>query len=343
MFILGIESSCDETAFSIIERGEKNSVIVEKIKSQIDLHKKFGGVVPEIASRSHYEVLTELMNGVINRSGLEIDDIGLISVTNGPGLIGSLLIGLSFAKGLSYSYKIPLIGVNHILSHAESPFITGGDDIEYPLLSLVVSGGHTTLFYFKTKFDFEIVSATRDDAAGEVMDKVAKFLGLGYPGGPILDKLYEKGDPERFQFTIPKMSDGSDDFSFSGYKTAVLRRAASEGITKENKDMYDLISSFLNSVTDYLILKIRSGLNKFEVKSITVAGGVSKNSLLRKKLGVFSKEKNIPLYLPDSKYCTDNASMVAWMGYERFKTFPENDYENLYLDAYARKDFNTLI
>jgi len=343
MFILGIESSCDETAFSIIERGKKNSVIVEEIKSQIDLHKKFGGVVPEIASRSHYEVLTELMNGVMKRSGLKINDIGLISATNGPGLIGSLLIGLSFAKGLSYSYKIPIIGVNHILSHAESPFITDLNNIKYPLLSLVVSGGHTTLFYFRTKFDFKIVSATRDDAAGEVMDKVAKFLGLGYPGGPILDKLYEKGDPERFQFTIPKMSDGSDDFSFSGYKTAVLRRAASEGINKKNKDMYDLISSFLNSVTDYLILKIRSGLDRFEVKSITVAGGVSKNSLLRKKLRVFSKEKQIPLYLPDSKYCTDNASMVAWMGYERFKTFPDNDYGNLYLDAYARKDFNTLI
>lgn len=339
MFILGIESSCDETAFSLIERGETNRVVCEKIKSQINLHKKFGGVVPEIASRSHYEVLYELMNDVMLGSGMNPEDVNLIAVTTGPGLIGSLLTGLSFAKGLSYSHKIPLVGVNHIQAHAESPFITYGELIEYPLLSLVVSGGHTTLFYFRSKFEFEIVSSTRDDAAGEVMDKVAKFLNLGYPGGPVLDVMYEKGDPEKFRFTIPRMSDGSEDFSFSGYKTAVLRLARSKEIKVKNRDMYDLISSFMNSITDYLLLKVESGLKKFDVKNITVAGGVSKNTLLRKKLENFSSEKKIPVFLPDEKFCTDNASMIAWIGYEQFKNFPRRDYRNLYIDAYARSDF----
>lgn len=342
MFILGVESSCDETAFSIVERGDRNIVLAEEIKSQIDIHRRYGGVVPEIASRNHYEVLNDLLDGVIRHSGLKIEDIGLISVTNGPGLIGSLLTGLSFAKGLSYSYGIPVVGVNHILSHAESPFITSGDKIEYPLLSLVVSGGHTTLFYFKSKFDFEIISATRDDAAGEVMDKVAKFFNLGYPGGPVIDRLYPKGDPNRFRFTIPRMSDGSNDFSFSGYKTAVLRTASLEKIREESKDMYDLLSSFLDSLTEYMILKIGSALKDHEVRSITISGGVSRNSLLRKKIKIFSEKNRIPLFLPEPEFCTDNASMIAWFGYEQYTSFPGRDYRDEFLDAYARTDFNSL-
>ena len=179
MFILGIESSCDETAVSLIERGKTNRIIIEKIKSQIPLHEKYGGVVPEIASRSHLEVIDGITRDLLKDSGKTMKDIGLIAVTQGPGLIGSLLIGLSFAKGLAFSYKIPLVGVDHILSHIESPFITKMEDIEYPLVALVASGGHTSIFYLRSKFDISVFSSTRDDAVGEVMDKVSKFLGLG--------------------------------------------------------------------------------------------------------------------------------------------------------------------
>lgn len=338
MYILGIETSCDETAATIVERGVKNRVINEQIKSQIPIHSKYGGVVPEIASRNHFEVIDYLTKEVLCKTNLRTNDLDLISLTIGPGLIGSLLVGLSFAKALSFSNNIPLVPVDHIYAHIESAFISNST-IEYPLIALVVSGGHTSIFYQKSKFETKLLSKTRDDAVGEVLDKVAKFFGLGYPGGPILDKTYRDGDPNRFKFTFPKMSDGSDDFSFSGYKTAVLRYSKKENIKSETQIFKDLVSSFLHSVFNYLLLKTKLAIEKFDVKSVIIAGGVSSNSLLREKFRREFDHKDTKLFLPDSRFCTDNASMVAWLGYEKYIMFPEENYFDYHLNSYSRAFF----
>ncbi|MCK4835822.1 MAG: tRNA (adenosine(37)-N6)-threonylcarbamoyltransferase complex transferase subunit TsaD [Candidatus Aminicenantes bacterium] len=338
MLIFGIETSCDETAVSLIQRGATNSVIAEKIKSQIPLHAEYGGIVPEIASRTHLEVIDTLTESVLKKSKQKMNDIELIGVTQGPGLIGSLLVGLSFAKAISFREKIPLVPVDHIHSHIESVFIDH-PDIEYPLVALVVSGGHTSLFYQVSKFETQLIAKTRDDAVGEVMDKIAKFYGLPYPGGPILDGLYGSGDPHRFSFTIPRMSDGSNDFSFSGYKTAVLRYTRQHKLTRDNQLFRDLVSSFLYSVIGYLVSKTESAVKNHSVKSVIVAGGVSRNSLLRKKFKEAFQSKNIPLYLPSPKQCTDNALMVAWLAYETYMKFPDRNYFDFHINAYSRAAF----
>jgi N6-L-threonylcarbamoyladenine synthase len=338
LLILGIESSCDETAVAVVERGDKNAVLAEEIKSQIALHSPYGGIVPEIAARTHYEVIDLLARQALQKAKIDIDKIDLLALTAGPGLIGSLLIGLAFAKGLVLVQKLPLVAVDHIAAHIEAPFITHAG-IEYPLLALVVSGGHTSLFYQKEKFAGQVVAKTRDDAAGEIMDKIAKHFGLGYPGGPLLDTLYAKGDSGRFVFTEPRMSNGSDDFSFSGYKSAVLRQAQSLNIQHGSPEFFDLLSSFLRSLVDYLLKKTLSAVNKYPVRSLIVSGGVSRNSLLRSRFTQECAALGIKLYLPDQIYCTDNAAMIAWLGYEKFQAFPNLNYFDLYLNSYSRALF----
>ena len=338
MLILGIETSCDETAVAIVERGETNRVLAEEIKSQIPLHAKYGGIVPEIASRNHYEVIDLLTRRALKKSRRGIGEIDIAALTLGPGLIGSLLVGLSFAKGLAFAYRLPLVAIDHILAHIESAFITS-PGIEYPLVALVVSGGHTSLFFQPQKFQTEILAKTRDDAAGEIMDKIATYFGLGYPGGPVLDRLYPEGDPERFTFTSPKMSDGSDDFSFSGYKTAVLRYARNSEPRLADKPLQDLLSSFLGAVIDYLLKKTVSAVKRLNVKSVVVSGGVSRNSLLRKKFAAKCAEIGVRLYLPDPSFCTDNASMVAWLGYEKYLAYPNLNYFDFSLNSYSRATF----
>lgn len=346
MYVLGIESSCDETAVALVERGEQNRVVDEQIKSQISLHAKYGGVVPEIASRNHYEVIDHLTSEVLKNAGLTMGDIELIALTQGPGLIGSLLIGLSFARGLAFTNRIPVSPVDHIAAHIESSFIEN-PGIEYPLVALVVSGGHTTLFYQESKFETEIIAKTRDDAVGEVMDKIAKFFGLGYPGGPILDKMYSGGNPRRYSFTAPRMSDGSNDFSFSGYKTAVIRHPEVKGMVVGGQDFNDLVSSFLYSVVGYLLEKTRAAVEEKKVRSLIVSGGVSRNSLLRQMFtdtfaGSSSdsgSDKGIKLYMPSPRFCTDNAAMVAWLGYEKYRAFPGVDYFDPSLNVYSRALF----
>ena len=338
MYILGIESSCDETAVAVIEREEQNRVIAEQIKSQVPLHAQYGGVVPEIASRNHYEVIDHLTREVLKSSGLTIDQMQIIALTLGPGLLGSLLVGLSFAKGLAFANKLPLVAVDHILAHIEAAFIDQ-PDIEYPLLALVVSGGHTTLFHQKAKFKTEVLSKTRDDAVGEVLDKVAKFYGLGYPGGPVLDRIYKGGDPNRYSFTSPKMSDGSDDFSFSGYKTAAIRHPAGKIPDPENPEFKDLIASFLSSIADYLLAKTRAAVEKVKPKSVILAGGVSRNTLLREKFTQAFSEGPVKLYLSSPRYCTDNAAMIAWLGYEKYRCYPNINYFDSYLNSYSRSPF----
>lgn len=338
MYILGIESSCDETAVAVIEREDRDRVIAEKIKSQIPLHAKYGGVVPEIASRNHYEVIDYLTVEVLKQAGITIDDIQAIALTLGPGLMGSLLVGLSFAKGLAFANKLPLVAVDHILAHIESAFIDQ-PEIRYPLIALVVSGGHTTLFYQKSKFHSKVIAQTRDDAVGEVLDKVSKFYGLGYPGGPIIDKLYKGGDLNRYSFTFPKMSDGSDDFSFSGYKTAAIRHPAGKDADPGHQDFKDMIASFLNSIVDYLLTKTQSAVKNTKPKSLIVAGGVSRNSLLREKFTQAFTGSSTKLYLSSPRYCTDNAAMIAWLGYEKYRGFPNINYFDRYLNSYSRAAF----
>lgn len=338
MNILGIESSCDETAVAVVERGEQNCVLAEAIKSQIPLHARYGGVVPEIASRNHSEVIDILTGQALESAGMDLDGIDLIALTQGPGLIGSLLIGLSFAKGLCFANRLPIVPVDHIEAHVESPFIDHRD-IEYPLLALVVSGGHTSLFFRETKFDSRLLSKTRDDASGEVMDKIAKFFKLGYPGGPILDNIYSRGDNQRFSFTIPRMSDGSEDFSFSGYKTAVLKYAQRDNIRKDTQICYDLIASFLNSVVNYLLQKTILFADALKPRSVIVAGGVSRNTLLRSTFEKAFSQKGIKLYLPSPCYCTDNAAMVAWLGYEKYIAFRHENYFDPHLNVYSRAPF----
>jgi N6-L-threonylcarbamoyladenine synthase len=338
LFILGIETSCDETAVAVVERGDKNSVLSEQIKSQIPLHAKYGGIVPEIAARTHYETIDLLTTAALASAGLTINDMEIIALTLGPGLIGSLLIGLCFAKGLSSAHKIPLVTVDHLLAHIESAFIAKRQ-IEYPLLGLVVSGGHTSLFLQKEKFQTMVLAKTRDDAVGEVFDKIAKHFGLGYPGGPILEKIGAGGNPQTFPFTQPRMSDGSDDFSFSGYKTAVLRLAKTHRIRQETPELSDLIASFSESVFNYLIEKALRAANKHRIRSLVVAGGVSRNSLLRKRFAEACRQNDLTLYLPEAAYCTDNAAMVAWLGYEKYLAYPNMNYFDLFLNPYARALF----
>jgi N6-L-threonylcarbamoyladenine synthase len=338
LLILGIETSCDETAVAVVERGEKNAVLAEMIKSQISQHSPYGGIVPEIAARTHYEVIDLLTREALQKAKVDIENIDLLALTQGPGLIGSLLIGLGFAKGLALVRKLPLVAVDHIAAHIEAPFITNAQ-IAYPLLALVVSGGHTSLFYQKNKFASQVVAKTRDDAAGEIMDKIAKHFGLGYPGGPLLDSLYAKGDPGRFTFTMPRMTDGGDDFSFSGYKSAVLRQAQNLDIQPDKQDFYDLLASFLRSLVDYLLKKTLAAVDKLPVSSLIVSGGVSRNSLLRSRFTQECAVLGIKLYLPEPVYCTDNAAMIAWLGYEKYQAFPNLNYFDPYLNSYSRASF----
>jgi N6-L-threonylcarbamoyladenine synthase len=338
LLILGIESSCDETAVAVVERGENNAVLAEAIKSQTDLHAPYGGIVPEIAARNHYEAIDLLARQALAQARVGMESIDILALTQGPGLIGSLLIGLAFAKGLALARKLPLVAVDHIAAHIEAPFITHGG-IAYPLLALVVSGGHTSLFYQEKKFAGRVVARTRDDAAGEVMDKIAKHFNLGYPGGPLLDALYAKGDPGRFAFTAPRMTDGSEDFSFSGYKSAVLRLARDLDIQPGKKDFFDLLASFSSSLVDYLLKKTMAALKTFPARSLIVSGGVSRNSLLRSRFAQACAASGVNLYLPEPVYCTDNAAMVAWLGYERYLAYPNLNYFDLYLNSYSRALF----
>jgi N6-L-threonylcarbamoyladenine synthase len=335
MLILGIESSCDETAVALIERGENNRVLAEYIKSQIPLHAKFGGVVPEIASRSHYETIDLLLKKLIEDARIDLSDIDLIAATQGPGLIGSLLIGFMFAKTLAYSLKKPFVPVNHIDAHLDAVEIES-DPVKFPALGLVVSGGHTSLYFMENKFDRQVVAKTRDDAIGEVMDKVAKFFCLGYPGGPILDQLsvYEK--PKRFKFSTPKMSDGSMDFSFSGYKTSIIRQAQNFGINQFHPDFPIFISDFSHAILDYVITQIDFFSQKHNPSTVIISGGVSRNTLLRVKALSFFPLKNLFVRFPKPDYCTDNAAMVAWRAYDVFQKTPTFNYNNFCLTPYSR-------
>jgi N6-L-threonylcarbamoyladenine synthase len=330
MLVLGIETSCDETAAAVVENG--NKILSNIISSQIDVHKEYGGVVPELASRHHIQNIQPVVELALKKADVKLNEVDAFAVTYGPGLVGSLLVGLSFAKALAYAFKKPLIGINHIEGHIQSVFLQH-QDIELPALTLVVSGGHTTLFYMPEWGIYKVVGRHRDDAAGEAFDKVAKMLELGYPGGPIIDDISDKGDAQAIRFPIAKISDGSLDFSFSGIKTAVLRHVQknmkkAEDLDEEN--IYDIAASFQYTVIKTLIKKIRAALKKFRVKSISISGGVACNRLLRKELKSLAENNGKQFYYPSPILSTDNAAMIASMGYFKLR---QGERSALDLDA----------
>lgn len=328
--ILGIETSCDETAAAIVEDGKK--IISSVVASQISIHQKYGGVVPEIASRKHIEDIILVVDKALGESGKKIADLSAIAVTYGPGLIGSLLVGLSVAKAMAYAQNIPLIGVNHLEAHIYANFLEH-NEIKPPFVCLIVSGGHTSLVYIRHFGEYELLGQTKDDAAGEVFDKIAKVLDLGYPGGPITEKLAKEGEPSSIKFPRPLLNDKSYDFSFSGLKTAVIYYLRE--LKEENKDIPvgDILASFQQAVIDVLVEKTIKAALKFKTKQIILAGGVAANSSLRREIKKKANLLNIEVFYPSVSLCTDNAAMVASVGYYKFKG---NKKSSLNLDAVSR-------
>ncbi|MBI5025163.1 MAG: tRNA (adenosine(37)-N6)-threonylcarbamoyltransferase complex transferase subunit TsaD [Nitrospirae bacterium] len=321
MFILGIDTSCDDTSASIVEDGHK--IFSNVVSSQSEIHKKYGGIVPELASRRHIEMIWPVVDEAIKGAGMGIEDISAIAVCHGPGLIGSLLIGVSFAKAVAYAKSLRLVAVNHLEGHIFTAMLSEQRP-EFPFLSLIVSGGHTVLYRVDGFGIYRELGRTRDDAAGEAYDKVAKLLGLGYPGGPIIDSLSVKGDGNAIPFPRAYLP-GSLDFSFSGLKTAVLNHLKENpGSRKE-----DIAASFQAAVVEVLIEKTIDTAKRESMKRVALSGGVSANSALRAAMKQRGSEEGIEVYLPLPEFCTDNAAMIAAAGYyhfvnEKFATFDLN-------------------
>ncbi len=315
MKTLGIESSCDETAASVVEDGR--TVLSNIVASQVEEHKIYGGVVPEIASRRHTEAISGVVRAALGDAGCTIRDIDAVAVTYAPGLIGALLVGVNFAKGLSYSSERPLVPVHHLRSHIASNYISH-PDLKPPFLCLVVSGGHSHIIEVKDYTDFKIIGYTHDDAAGEAMDKAARAMGLPYPGGLNLDKAAANGDPKAFKLPHPRVDGAPYDFSFSGLKTAVLNIINSLKQKGEEVNVPDLGASYINAVVDCLCGNTQKAAENLGYKKIVLAGGVSANSVLRRRMTELCQKKNWSLYYPELKYCGDNGAMVAAQGYYEF-------------------------
>jgi N6-L-threonylcarbamoyladenine synthase len=327
---LGIETSCDETSAAVVADGR--TTLTNIISSQVEDHSKFGGVVPEVASRKHIENIIPVVEQALNGAGVKLADIDLIGVTAGPGLVGALLVGVSAAKAMAYASKIPLVGVNHIEGHICANFLTD-PDLEPPFLCLVVSGGHTHLVYMKDIGDYDTLGFTRDDAAGEAFDKTARALGLGYPGGPIIDRLANKGNPDFARFPQALMEPGSLDFSFSGVKTAVVNFINNSD--KSKYSMEDVCASFQKAVVDVLVEKAARAIDITGCDRVVLAGGVASNSGLRQGMKVMAEQKRVKLTIPPPVLCTDNAAMVACAAYFRHK---KGEISGLDLNAYANME-----
>ncbi|HEY3375546.1 MAG TPA: tRNA (adenosine(37)-N6)-threonylcarbamoyltransferase complex transferase subunit TsaD [Candidatus Aquicultor sp.] len=315
IYILGIETSCDETAAAILRNGRE--VVSSVVASQIEFHQKFGGVVPEIASRKHLEVINPVLDEVMVESGLTYEDLSAVAVTVGPGLVGALLMGLGTAKAISYVKGLPLVGVNHLEGHIYANFIDH-PELKPPLLALIISGGHTMLVHMKDYGSYEIMGQTLDDAVGEAYDKVASFLGLGYPGGPIIDNLAKDGNPAAIPFPRAMMRKGEFNFSLSGLKTAVLNYVAKLGRETHEIPLPDLAASFQAAIADVLVSKTMLAARDKGVDKVVLAGGVAANSYLRERMIRATKGEGLQLYYPHAYLCTDNAIMVAAAGYRRF-------------------------
>jgi N6-L-threonylcarbamoyladenine synthase len=317
MLVLGIETSCDETAAAIVSGGRE--IISSVISSQIDIHKRFGGVVPELASREHLDKIVPVVSEAFARARVGIRDIEGIAVTVGPGLVGSLLVGVSYAKAMAFALGLPLVGVNHIEGHIYSVAFEN-PPVEYPALALIVSGGHTNLILISEPGSYRVMARTRDDAAGEAFDKVAKMLGLGYPGGPIIEKLAREGDRKAVKFALPRMADGSTDFSFSGLKTAVTKYVRNSGLQpvtdgqKPSQAIKDLAASFQDVVVRSLVSTTEKIAANCYPQNIIVAGGVACNGALRAASQKAASRLGVPVYFPSPHLSTDNAAMIAAAG-----------------------------
>lgn len=312
-YILGIESSCDETSAAVVEKGK--NLLSNVVASQISEHSKYGGVVPEVASRMHLESILPVIDDALEDAGLTFNDIDGIAVTQGPGLIGSLLIGVASAKALAFSLDKPLLGINHLEAHISAIHLE--NSVEFPFIALIVSGGHTNLYLVKDHTTFKPLSKTRDDAAGEAFDKAAKLLGLGYPGGVMIDKLASKGRSEKHSFPVPFDTKESLDFSFSGIKTSLVYFIKKNGI-KNEQDLNDICAGYQESIVKSLLNKSFYAAEKYNIGSVVICGGVACNSRLRELGSEYAKKSNIKLYYPSPFLCTDNAAMIATLGYYRF-------------------------
>lgn len=331
MYILAIESSCDETSASIIKNGKEEISTV--VLSQMDTHANFGGVVPEIASRMHIENITMVLEECLDKSGLSMDDIDAIAVTYAPGLIGSLLVGLMAAKTLAFVYNKPLIPVHHIAGHIYANNLV--KELEFPLISLVVSGGHTELVYMKENYSFEKLGGTLDDAVGEAYDKVARVIGLAYPGGPKVDKLASQGK-DVYDLPLP-LDDDSYDFSFSGLKSAVVNLVHNERQRGNEVSSENIATSFQNRVVEILVKKTMKALKEYNVQNLIVAGGVAANKGLRNRLIEECEKNGVNLTLPEIKYCTDNGAMIGAAGYYAYQ---KGRIASLDLNAKANEELN---
>lgn len=316
MLILGIDTSCDDTSAGIVDNGRK--ILSNIVSTQKEIHEKYGGIVPELASRRHIEMIYPVVDEALKTAGVSLSDVSGIAVCKGPGLIGSLLVGCSFAKAISYATNIPLLGVNHLEGHIFSSFL-GEYAPDFPFLALIVSGGHTSIYKVDGFGKYTELGRTRDDAAGEAYDKVSKLLGLGYPGGPVIDRLAREGNPNAIRFPrayLPK----SLDFSFSGLKTAVLNFLKEKGLYQKKIEVdsaliRDISASFQKSVVDVLVRKTEWAIKRTFVKRIVLSGGVAANSELRRRMIEMAGERGVELFLPPISLCTDNAAMIASAGY----------------------------
>ncbi|SFR73627.1 tRNA (adenosine(37)-N6)-threonylcarbamoyltransferase complex transferase subunit TsaD [Anaeromicropila populeti] len=313
--ILGIESSCDETAAAVVVNGRE--VLSNVISSQIDLHKLYGGVVPEIASRKHIEKINQVIEAALENAQKNLDEIDAIAVTYGPGLVGALLVGVAEAKAISYAKNKPLVGVHHIEGHVSANYIEH-KELEPPFLCLIVSGGHTHLVVVKDYGKYEIVGRTRDDAAGEAFDKVARAIGLGYPGGPKIDKLSKEGDRNAIHFPRGNITDAPFDFSFSGVKSAVLNHLNMCQMKNVEIKPADIAASFQESVVDVLVTKTIQAAQHLDMKTVVLAGGVASNNGLRERMNEACNKQGYKLFYPSPVFCTDNAAMIAAAGYYEF-------------------------
>lgn len=343
MFVLGIETSCDETSVSVVQNGHK--VLSNVVSSQISKHAVYGGVVPELAAREHLEALVPVTNQALKDSNLSLDDINALAVTNGPGLMPALLVGLSFARGICSKHKFPLVGVNHFIAHIYAAFLNDANNLlispeSYPIMALVVSGGHTALVLIDKDQTARIVGTTIDDASGEALDKGAKILNLGYPGGPIIDKLSKEGSPNAFHFPRsltggagkPLSEENLFNFSFSGLKTALLHHIDKYKLENvKDKLLFDTVASYQYAVIDVLCLKTIKAAKAFKCRSIVLCGGVAQNSLLRKELQERTPE-GVNFILTPREFCGDNAAMIAGLGFH-YLDQKENDIE---IDAFSR-------